>query len=49
MDLLSQEIRSVALSTGADMVGFAPIERFDAGPRQTRPTYYLNFARKWPQ
>ena len=45
MDSLSQEVRDVALSAGADMMGFAPIERFDAGPRETQPTYYMPKAR----
>ena len=26
---------------GADLVGFAPVERFDTGPEKTRPDYYL--------
>jgi len=45
MNLLSQEIRSVALAAGADMVGFAPVERFASGPEQTRPNYYMSRAR----
>ena len=45
MDLLSHEIRSVALSAGADMVGFAPIERFATGPKETQPNYYMPKAR----
>ncbi len=43
--MLSQEIRSVALTAGADMVGFAPVERFDSGPEQTHPKYYMPQAR----
>jgi len=45
MDLLSQEIRSKALAAGADMVGFAPVDRFEAGPERTHPNYYLPKAR----
>lgn len=41
MDLLSQEVRSAALSAGADMVGFAPVDRFTTGPNQTHPNYYM--------
>ena len=42
---LSQEIRSVTLAAGADMVGFAPVKRFDTGPEQTHPNYYMPSAR----
>ena len=42
---LSQEIRSVAATAGADMVGFAPVARFATGPEQTRPDYYVPRAR----
>jgi len=45
MNLLSEEIRSIALAAGADMVGFAPVERFATGPEGTRPTYYMPRAR----
>jgi epoxyqueuosine reductase len=45
MDSLSQEIRAVALTGGADMVGFAPVDRFAAGPEKTRPNYYMPKAR----
>lgn len=45
MELLSQEIRSVALAAGADMVGFAPVERFDTGPEKTHPKVYVPKAR----
>jgi len=45
MHLLSEEIRSVALAAGADMVGFAPVERFASGPEQTQPNYYMPKAR----
>ena len=45
MKHLSQEIRSTALTAGADMVGFAPVERFDNGPEKTHPNYYMPGAR----
>jgi epoxyqueuosine reductase QueG len=45
MKSISEKIRSLAESAGADMVGFAPVERFAAGPERTRPTYYLPAAR----
>ena len=45
MNQLSQEIRSIGVAAGADMVGFAPVERFDTGPRQTHPNYYIKQAR----
>ena len=41
MGLLSQKIRSIALAAGADMVGFAPVGRFENGPERTHPNYYL--------
>jgi epoxyqueuosine reductase len=41
MESLSDKVRSLAESAGADMVGFAPVERFAAGPERTRPAYYL--------
>ena len=28
----SKEIQSITLAAGADMVGFAPVERFETGP-----------------
>ena len=45
MTELSETIRSLAMAAGAEMVGFAPVERFSAGPEQTRPTYYMAQAR----
>jgi epoxyqueuosine reductase QueG len=41
MESLSQEIRSVATQAGASLVGFAPVSRFETGPEETRPTYYM--------
>ena len=45
MDKLSQEIRALAEAAGADLVGFAPVERFATGPEDTRPDYYMPRAR----
>jgi len=45
MASLSGTIRSIARDAGADLVGFAPIERFEKGPEKTRPEYYLPEAR----
>jgi len=38
---LSDKVRSLAIDAGADMVGFAPVERFANGPEKTRPNYYM--------
>ena len=45
MDSFTQEIRSLTLAAGADLVGFAPVERFATGPEETRPDYYMPEAR----
>ena len=45
MESFSQEIRSMAQSFGADMVGFAPVSRFDTGPEKTHPNTYMPQAR----
>ena len=42
---LSEEVRSLALTAGADLVGFAPVERFAQGPEKTHPNYYMPKAR----
>ena len=42
---LSEEVRSISMDAGADMVGFAPVERFAHGPKKTHPNYYLPKAR----
>ena len=42
MESRSEKIRSLAEAAGADMVGFAPVERFAAGPERTRPTFDYN-------
>lgn len=43
---LSEEIHSLAMAAGAERVGFAPVERFSAGPEQTRLAYYMAQAPK---
>ena len=45
MDSFSREIRSLTVAAGADLVGFAPVERFATGPEETRPDYYMPEAR----
>ena len=45
MGSLSSDIRSLATRLGADLVGFAPVERFETGPEETRPNHYLPNAR----
>lgn len=42
---LSAEIRSLSSAAGADLVGFAPMERFASGPEKTHPQYYIPKAR----
>lgn len=37
MDRLTQRVRRVALDHGADLVGFAPISRFDGAPPELHP------------
>jgi len=41
MDSLTAEIRFVAESLGASLVGFAPVSRFVTGPEKTRPPHYM--------
>lgn len=45
MDTLSKETRTLALNSGADLVGFAPVDLFDSGPEKTHPNTYLSQAR----
>lgn len=45
MGSLSNDIRTLATHIGADLVGFAPVERFATGPEETRPNHYLPNAR----
>lgn len=42
---LATEIRDSVIKWGADLVGFAPIERFDRYPPENRPTFSLPSAR----
>jgi hypothetical protein len=37
MTTLTQEVRKVALSNGADLVGFAPVGRCDGAPAELHP------------
>jgi len=45
MKELSEEISSAAMDSGADLVGFAPVERFAHGPEKTHPNYFMPKAR----
>ncbi len=45
MKKLEQLVRMAALTDGADLIGFAPVERFDNGPEKTHPKYYMPTAR----
>ena len=42
---MTRLVKRQALAAGADMVGFAPVERFATGPEKTRPNYYMPRAR----
>jgi epoxyqueuosine reductase QueG len=44
MGSLSKDIRDLGLETGADMIGFAPVSRFDNCPEKTHPRYYMDEA-----
>ncbi len=44
MSSLSEEIKSLGFESGADMIGFAPVSRFDNCPEKTHPRYYMNDA-----
>jgi len=37
MDALTERVRAAALAAGADLVGFAPVSRFDAAPTELHP------------
>ncbi len=45
MESFSHEVTLMAQSFGADMVGFAPVSRFDTGPEKTHPNTYMPQAR----
>jgi len=42
---LTEEIKSLAKSMGIDLVGIAPVERFEHAPEQYRPQYYMKDAK----
>lgn len=42
---LTDEIKSLALSMGADLVGIAPVDRFKYAPVKFQPQYYMKDAR----
>ena len=41
MDALTQDIKSLALAEGADLIGVAPVDRFQEAPRMTHPQAIL--------
>jgi hypothetical protein len=41
MDDLTQKVMDTLLEWGADLVGIAPVERFDGAPEGHRPTDFL--------
>jgi epoxyqueuosine reductase len=41
---LSDEIKSLAIGMGADLVGIAPVERFKDAPAKFQPQYYMKDA-----
>lgn len=43
--VLTEELKNFILSMGADLVGIAPIERFENAPKETHPSTYLPEAR----
>jgi len=44
-ETLTREIKTLILHQGADLVGVAPMERFDAAPEETQPRHYMPDAR----
>lgn len=38
---LTREIKEYLLAQGADLVGIAPVDRFDKGPEETHPRHYM--------
>jgi epoxyqueuosine reductase len=41
---LSAEIKSLAIRLGADLIGVAPIERFESAPEPGKPRFYMSKA-----
>ena len=41
---LTKEIKEFLMERGADIVGIAPVDRFDAGPEETHPSHYMSDA-----
>ncbi len=41
MDALTQDLKSLALTEGADLIGVAPVDRFQGAPRMTHPQAIL--------
>ena len=54
-EITKDELRNYILSVGADLVGFASIDRFDKAPENHHPAYHLpeaktviTFAKQFP-
>ncbi len=45
MDTLTQELKSLALQEGADLIGVAAMDRFQEAPRMTHPRAIIPDAR----
>jgi len=43
-ETLTREIKEIAYTVGADLVGIAPVNRFDEGPKELHPKAYMNDA-----
>lgn len=41
---LTQKIKSLAVDMGAELVGVAPVTRFEHAPEETKPTHYMSDA-----
>lgn len=41
---LTNEIKEYVIERGVDMVGIAPVSRFDNGPEETHPRHYMSDA-----
>ncbi len=42
---LTDDVKKRAVKLGADLVGFAPVERFDYAPKEYHPQYFMKDAR----
>ncbi|RLC61306.1 MAG: hypothetical protein DRI01_08740, partial [Chloroflexi bacterium] len=42
---LTDEVKELALNRGADLIGVAPIDRFEHAPEDGKPQYYMSDAK----